>query len=174
MISKKDNAMNGIRNLWTRLTAPFANDPDEALREYMTRVILLLLGIALIVFTIPIVVGWMTGAFPLKAVIIMLSLLVPIIAGFWWAFHRRWQIAKHIPPILFFAMGFYLSCIIPLGMTPLLFFILAVMLTGLLQGVRAYWLVVGLSLTAYFAIGGGLSQESIQAIIGIIIALIMD
>jgi len=165
MTSKKDNAMNRIQNLWTRLTTPFANDPDEALREYMTRVILLMQGIALTVFTIPIVVGWITGAFPLEAVIIMLSLLVPIIAGFWWAYHRRWQIAKYIPPILFFALGLYLSCIIPLGMTPLLFFILAVMLTSLLQGVRVYWLVVGLSLTAYVAIGVGLSQESIQIII---------
>jgi len=54
-------------------------------------------------------------------------------------------------------------------MTPLLFFILAIMLTSMLQGVRAYWLVLGLSLTAYFSIGAGRSQESIQGIIEVII-----
>ena len=161
--------MNGFQNLWTRLTTPFANDPDNALREYMTRVILLMQGIALTVFTIPIVVGWITGAFPLEAIITMLSLLVPTIAGFWWAYHGRWQIARHIPPILFFALGLYFSFTSPLGMISLLFFILAVMLTSMLQGLKVYWLVLGLSLAAYFAIGAGRSQESIQGIIEVII-----
>jgi len=101
-------------------------------------------------------------------VIIMLSLLVPTIAGFWLAHHKRLQIARHIPPILFFALGLYLSYIIPLGMTPFIFFILAATLASMLHEERAYWLIAGLSLTAYFTVGIGRSQESIQIIIEII------
>ena len=157
--------MTGIKRIWSNLTTPLAADPANALREYMTRVILLMQGLALAVFTIPIAVGWITGAFPLEAILIMLSMLVPTIAGFWWVNHGRLHLACYIPPILFFALGLYFSFTIPLGMTPILFFILAIILTSMLQGIRAYWLSLGLSLAAYFIIGALRGQESIEFII---------
>ena len=157
--------MDRFQRLWHNLTDPLASDPDSALREHMTRVVLLMQGIALIVFTIPIIVGWIAGAFPLEAVLIMLSLLVPTVAGFWLAYRGGWHFARHFPAIMFFSIGLYFSYLVPMGMTPLLMFILAVMLTSILQGLRAYWLVLGFSLLAYFAIGAGRSLEPIQMII---------
>jgi len=163
--------MNRFQRVWNRLAAPCATDPDDARHEHMTRVILLMQAAALTVFTIPIVVGWIAGAFPLEAAIIMLSLLVPTIAGFWWAHHGRWQTARHIPPILFAALALYLSFTAPLGLTPLLLLILAIMLTSMLHGSRTYWLVLGFTLAAYVAIGISSSQESAQWIIEALIII---
>ena len=107
--------MNRLQDLWTSLTAPISSDPNEALREYMTRVILLILGILMIVFTIPVVIWWNAGVYSLEAFIITLFLLVSILAGFWRAYNGHWQTARHIPPVLLFALGLYFSFIAPLG-----------------------------------------------------------
>jgi signal transduction histidine kinase len=165
MTSKKYRDKNGFQSTWRHLTAPRADDPDEAIREHMTRVVLLMQGVALAVFTLPIVVGWIAGAFPLEAALIMFSLLAPTITGIWLATRGWWHIAGYIPPILFSTVGLYFSFQIPLGMTPILFFILASILTSMLQGSRAYWLILGFNLVAYFALGAGRSQESIQMVI---------
>ena len=71
MTSKKYCDINGFQSAWRHLTAPRADDPDEAIREHMTRVVLLMQGVALAVFTLPIVVGWIAGASPLEAALIM-------------------------------------------------------------------------------------------------------
>ncbi len=155
--------------MWKRLTSPLSEDPIEAIREHMTRVVLLMQGIALAVFTLPILIGWITGEYPLEAPLIMLSLLLPTIIGLWLANRGWWHITGYIPPILFSAAGMYFSFHVPLGMTPILFFILASVLTGMLLGSRVYWLVVSFNLLAYFAFGAGRSQEPIQMIIEVMI-----
>ncbi|MCK4793649.1 MAG: sensor histidine kinase, partial [Desulfobacteraceae bacterium] len=165
MNNKKYPAINRIQSTWRQLTAPSVNDPDEKIREHMTRVVLLMQGSALAVFTLPVIVGWIVGAFPLEAALIMFLLLVPTITGFWLVNRGWWHIASFIPPILFFAVGLYFSFHIPLGMTPILFFILASILASILQGSRVFWIISGFSLTAYFALSAFRSQESIQMVI---------
>lgn len=151
--------------MWRRLTSPASEDPIEAIREHMTRVVLLMQGIALAVFTLPVFVGWFAGYYPLEAPLIMLSLLVPTSIGLWLANRGWWFITGYIPPLMFSAAGLYFSFHVPFGMTPILFFVLASILTAMLLGSREYWLVTGFNLLVYFALGAGRSQESIQTII---------
>ncbi len=165
MTSNQYPDINRFQSTWRHLTAPRADDPDEAIREHLTRVVLLMQGGALAVFTLPIVVGWIAGAFPLEAPLIMFSLLAPTILGFWLVNRGWWHIAGYLPPILFSSVGLYFSYEVPLGMTPILFFILANMLTGMLLGLRVYWLIVGFNLLAYFALGAIRTQESVEMII---------
>jgi signal transduction histidine kinase len=162
---KKQSILNRFQSTWRRLTAPRAIEPDEKIREHMTRVVLLMQGIALSVFTLPIIIGWISGPFSLEAPLIMFALLAPTLIGFWLANRGWWHYAGLIPPSLFSVLGLYFSYQIPLGLTPILFFILASILASMLLEKRIYWLVVGFNLLAYFVLGAGNSQESIQDII---------
>ncbi len=165
MVNKNNPDLNRFQRTWRHLTTPLANDPDEKIREHMTRVVLLMQGVALAVFTIPIIIGWIAGTYSLEAPLIMLSLLGPTLCGFWLVNRGWWHYAGLIPPSLFSVAGLYFSYQIPLGLTPILFIILASLLASMLLGQRVYWLVVGFNLLVYFALGTVLSQEPIQIII---------
>lgn len=69
--------MNKLQNWWNRLTAPQAVDQDEARREYMTRVILLMIGVVMWPVTLVFLAGWIFGAVPLDMPVVtaLVSLL---------------------------------------------------------------------------------------------------
>ena len=65
------------------LTSTVTADENVQGRKAMTHTILTMMSAALLVFTIPIVLGTLTGAFDVESVLIILLLDVPTV-GCWW------------------------------------------------------------------------------------------
>ena len=77
--------VNRLQSLWNILTVPHAADEDQARQEYMTKAVLVMMGVTFLVFTLPTIVGWSTGLFQLESVIIMLLMDLPVGGGWWLA-----------------------------------------------------------------------------------------
>ncbi len=117
----------------------------------MTRVILVMMGCALSVFTIIIVIGCSLAIFPWYAVTRMASLLLPVVVGGWLASRGRWQWAGYIPPALFFFQGVYSTYLFGPVTLGGLFFVVAITLTAMLQGPHAQWRMVVLCIAGHLA-----------------------
>ena len=65
---KESTPLNSANRVWQALAAPRATDKDQARQEYMTTAILAMMGIALCLFTLPILAGWAISLFELEAV----------------------------------------------------------------------------------------------------------
>ncbi len=150
---RKDGGEGALPTLWNRLTLPRAADETEARQEHMTRVILVMIGAVFLVLALVIAIGWLAQLLLLVDVVIMLLLILPIGGGWWLADRGGWRLSRYIPLVLFFmlALGLTLkSGPLTLGVV---FFVIAIMLAGMLHGIRMQWAVVGLSIGAYLAAG---------------------
>ncbi len=142
--------MKQLQALWNRLTAPRAIDNSVARQEYLTKAILVMMGLTLLVFTLPILIGWIAGPFELESVIIVLLLDLPVWGGWWLAERGRWRLASYVPPAILFVQAVYVTYVTAaFSVTGLLFAIIAVLLTGILHGNRAQWTMVLLCLVSY-------------------------
>ena len=145
--------MKKLIDLWHVLTAPRAKDIDQAQREYITKALLVFMGVLLSIATLFIVIGWGFGSFQFLPIIIMLILDIPIIIACWLAYRGRIAPASYIPTTIIFCVSLYLTYSSGLVSTGLLFSLLAVVLAAMLQGVRIQWLVVVLSVAGHLMIG---------------------
>jgi PAS domain S-box-containing protein len=144
------------QNLWGTLTTPQAVDADEARREYMTRVISLIMAIVALGLLLIFAVGWLLGFLPLDSAFITLGMTIAF-GGTWWLTYRgQWRAAGYIPPAVIFLTAVYGNWIGGAGAPAMVLYALAIVLTAILQGERAQWITLVLSIAAYLAIGWAL------------------
>ncbi|HOT45150.1 MAG TPA: PAS domain S-box protein [Spirochaetota bacterium] len=146
----KDHAIN---KLWNDATAPRALNPDEALREYMTKVSSLLMGFTALLFTIVFFIGWMLSFIPPDTLIIMVIITLLFFSGWKLADKGYWKAAGHLPPVFVFIIAVYGNIIGGPGAPAMILYALSIVLTAILQGPRAQWIVVILSALVFTAIG---------------------
>jgi len=140
-------------NHWHQLTVPHATDDDQAHREYLTKVILIMMGGILSIFTLIILAGYILGQFVLVAPAIMLAIDLPILGGWWLVQQGRWQAASYIPPLITFAVAVYLNSGSGFNTSGYLYYMLAILLTAMLIGIKAQWFMVGLTMLSSLFFG---------------------
>ena len=75
-----------------------SNPADEGMqnREAMTQTILAMMSTALLVFTVPIVLGTLTGAFDVESALLILLLDVPTVGSWWLCRRGSWQPGSYV------------------------------------------------------------------------------
>jgi len=145
------------RNPWpVNLTKPvekLATD-DEARKQYLTQVVLILMMSALLIFTLPVAAGWITRTFSWGDVVIMLMLDIPTAACLMLARRGYWRLGSYLAPTLMFGLGMFGSSLNGLGTIFVIFYGLAILLTGMLIGNRAQWVMVTLCTVTHIVVAG--------------------
>ena len=141
---------SGFGDRIIRLIRPktqFATD-DIGRKQYLTEWVLILMVTALSLFTLLIAIGWVIGMFAWSDVAIMLALDTP--TAVCWALARRgrWQWGSYLAPILMFGLGMFGS-LISWHTSFVIFYGLAILLTGMLIGNRAQWVVIGICIITH-------------------------
>jgi PAS domain S-box-containing protein len=134
-------------------TGLMASAEDETRKQYMTETILKMMGMALLVFTTFIGLGWATGYFDLESVAIMLLMDIPIGMGWWLARRGHWRWGSWIAPAVMFALAVYGTYVAGLVNTLILFYVIAILLTSMLQGGKAQWFMLALCISVHLGIG---------------------
>ncbi len=133
---------------------------EETLRrKVMTQTILTMMGVTLLVFIIPIVLGTLAGFFDVEASLIILLLGVLIGISWWLCRRGSWQPGAYLAPTLMFLLGLYGSYFIGLSTGFVLFYAIAILLASLLLGNRAMWCVLILVLLVHLSLGLALWNE---------------
>ncbi|MBN1660728.1 MAG: response regulator [Anaerolineae bacterium] len=143
--------MNALHDLWRRLTEPGELDPDEARHERLTRIILVMMEISVIAVTLLVFLGWAAGLFWFSSVIQALLIDLPVVIAAWLVYTGRWRAGTYLLPAALLVNGASLSYLGGFGST-VVFYILAIMLAGILHGIRAQWFTVGLSLVVHVVV----------------------
>lgn len=151
-----------IKKFWFKATAPRATSPDEALREYMTRVTSLLMGFTAFLFTIVFFTGWVLSHIPFDTIIIMIVLTLIFFCGWKLADRGYWKTAGYLPPLFVFLTAVYGNIIGGPGAPAMILYAVSIVLTAILQGHRAQWIAVILSSLIFAAIGLAEIQGLIQ------------
>ncbi len=141
----------GLQTVWRWLTDSAANlHEEEARREFMTRVVLSMVAGALLVFTLPILIGCLAGTFDWGSLGVMLLLDLSA-AGSWWLVYRGRQ-RFWVGVILvgaFFLLGAFLNSLGGAITTAPIFYVIAILLAAALHGGAVPWIALALSIGAY-------------------------
>jgi signal transduction histidine kinase len=122
-------------------TAPESIENEDNRLEYITRVILAMIGGTLLFFT-PIILYLEIFHPPAsQGTIIILLLDLPIIVAWILYLQGHWRIAGYIPTAIFILFGFYGTWAFGFGTTFLLFYVLAIAMEGM-YGTRKQQLIV--------------------------------
>jgi len=161
--------VNSLNHLQHILIGPDATDAGESRREYMTRVVFVMVGVVLCAFTLVIAFGWGVGVFGFEGVAIMLLMDVPIVAGWWLAQHGHWRLARYIPIAVTFGLALYGTYFVGLVTTLVLFYVLAILLAAMLYGGKAQWIVLGLSILTHLVVGWSRTRDPFNNLLEIAI-----
>ena len=146
------------------------NEADTRLT--MTRTILASMGATLLAFTLLILVGWGASswglfgskrAIILRDVILVLLMDIPIAISWWLAKRGYWRLGSYVAPGVFFVLGLYGSFSDGLLTTSVLFYVLAILLTSVLQEGRAAWLTLLLSVGTYTVVGWNRGDVDVES-----------
>ena len=163
--------MYQIRDTWQRLTHPRSADRDEARRERIVRIILVMTGTTCLLFTLPIVIGWGFALFTFEPVIIMLTLDLLTWGGWWLAERGYWQYSGHVPAFLLLALASYLTFINGLVTTGIVFYALAILLTTMVCSGWSPWIVWTVSIALYAGLGWLHGDRSLDLLAPVIITV---
>ncbi len=143
-----------MRRIWNALTAPKSFILDESRREYLTRVVTLITGIASGGVMLIFLTGWLHGSLPIDSLLI--STVISIILFSAWLFSTRgcWRLASYIPPSIIYITAIYGSFIGGAGAPAMILYVLATILAAVLIGQRGQWAFLAFSIAAYGGIGG--------------------
>jgi signal transduction histidine kinase len=144
-----------------------ASREEETRRQYLTKRVLTLMVSVLFPFTGVILVGWSAGLFSWGDVTIVLLLDGPIAICWWLAQRGHWRWGSYVAPALMFVLGLFGSSSGGLANVFILFYALAILLTGMLLGNRLQWFVLATALVVHVGVGGVRDQQSWQGMLAI-------
>ncbi len=144
---------NSINKTWERLTAPQSINPDDAIREHMTKVSSLIMGFPASIFTFILFTGWLLGSIPTDSLIIMVLITFIFFGGWKLASVGYWKAAGYLPPLFVFLIAVYGNIIGGAGAPAMILYALSIVLAAILLGHKIQWAIVILSVTAYVTIG---------------------
>lgn len=164
--------MKSLKFIWYRLTAPNATHPDQARQEFLTKAVLVMMGVTLYLFTLIIIlVDWLIASLTLESILIILLADLITTLAWWFANRGFWRASSYVPALLLFALGIYGSYTVGLVTTLLLLYALAIMLSGWLHGKRTQWVVMLLSLVVHLAVSLSRFPEPIESFFPVVITL---
>ncbi len=144
---------NRLFALWEQLTAPQSTDMDEARREYMTRIISLIMTLISGALTLIFGLGWVMRLFPGDSVLITLGMVLFFGLAWWLTLRGHWRIAGYFPVAVIFATAVYGNYVGGPGAPAMVLYVLAMALTAVLQSERAQWITMLLSVLSFAGIG---------------------
>jgi len=152
-MNESQNFLNRVINLWHRATQSHAADPNEARREYMTKVILVILNVVGVAFFIGFAIGWIVGISPLTP--LMPTIIVDLIffGGLYLAYKGHWRVASYISPVAFFALAVFVNFQNGMGGVAMLQYAIVMLLAAILQGGRVQWGALVICIGAYLGVG---------------------
>ncbi len=143
--------------IWHRLTTSRAVDEDQALREYMAKVIMVMIGAVSLFLSVVVAVGIPSDTFSFQPLLIFLLILMHAVIG-WLLVDRgqlRWGASGPIG--VFLLLSFFSVYALDAEILGWALGVLALLLTALLYGAWAQWVVVvilTLGSTAMIWVGG--------------------
>ena len=145
--------MKQLIRLWHILTDPRCEDKSQARLEYMTKTLLVMMGFSFLLGTLSILAGWIYDVFDFHPLSIILILDIAVIFSYWLSCRGQTRIASYTPVIISLGIGLYFSVVSGTRTSGILFYFFAIVLTAMLQGVKAQWITVGLSTLLHVGIG---------------------
>jgi HD-GYP domain-containing protein (c-di-GMP phosphodiesterase class II) len=170
-INRSLDPLQTLLSHWRQLTAPRATDDDQAHREYLTKVILIMMGGILFAFTLLLSAGWIWGLFGFRDIAPLLALDAPVFGALWLAQHGHWRPTSYVPPAITFSLAVYLNSLSGLATSGQLFYLLTILLTALLIGVKAQWLMVGLIIITYLGISSSIEPFFLEITLPTVVML---
>jgi len=145
--------MNTLRHLPYTLVGPYPADTTDGRREYMTKVALAMMAIALAVCTLLVFVGWLAGGLGASSMALMLLIDLPIGAA--WRLVRRgyWRQGRYVPLVILLGLGIWVNYTAGLSTTFVVFYAVAILLAGMLCDSKVHWSVLAVSIQGYVAVG---------------------
>ncbi len=119
----------------------------------MTKVSSLIVGFTAFIFTIIFFIGWLLDFIPPDTLIIMVFITSICLGGWKLASAGYWKAAGYLPPLFIFIIAVYGNIIGGAGAPAMVIYAVSIVLTAILQGQRAQWVVMIVSVTAFIAIG---------------------
>jgi anti-anti-sigma regulatory factor len=142
-----------LANLWQQLTTPQEADQDAARREYAIKVILatlcLTVAVALLIFIIAWLIGAVSYSFPLSGLVACLLLG----GGLWLTQQGYWRFTGHIPALIVFLAAVYGTYLQGVATGSVLFYLLAVMLIGIMENKWMQWGGAAICTATYVGLG---------------------
>lgn len=155
--------MDRVRGLWERCTQPRSKDEDDARREYVTKSMLLSLAIVAGVFLGIAFVGNSFRVIPPDTTVYLAVMVLASACG-WWLSHRGWwRFSGYLPPFLTFLGAVYGNWIGGIDAPAMLLYVIAILVTALLQGGSAPMVTLFLSLAAFLGLASAHYYGYIQA-----------
>lgn len=145
--------INQFIKFWNTLTAPRAENPDIARQEYMTRVISIITFIIALIFNGIFLCGWLLGFLPLDSFIITLAIMLIMAISICLTYRGHWRPAGYLPPIIIYLTAVYGSYVGGPGAPAMIIYVLATIITSILLGLRAQWIMFALCVASYAGIG---------------------
>jgi len=140
-----------INKWWHVFTEPKNENKEDFTREYMTKAILLIMGVLMLLAFLMVAITWLVGLFDIYSVFLVLG-VAAITWGAWWlAYRGYWQVGSYLPPLIFFLVGIERLVSSGLGTAGVLAFPLAILLMAMLSGNRFHWLLMVLSIVVFGA-----------------------
>jgi PAS domain S-box-containing protein len=157
--------------LGSKIGALSTADGDQSRRQYMTTVVLTMMGVTGLAFTAPVVIGWLAGYFDLESVLTFLFMDATIGIGWWLARRGRWRLGSYIAPAVMFAIGIYGTYVSGLETGFVLFYAITILLVSMLQGGLAPWLALALCILTHIGVGSVRDPKAADVLVYVIINL---
>jgi len=147
-------AQTKLAEIWNKLTASESSIEEDARREFMTRVILLIMASIALIFFIPISLGYFIGFFDLPSMLMQVAILAAMLTGLLVTLRGGWRFSRFIPITTFFVLGLYGSIYAGFLTTFILAYSITVILSAMLMESWFTWVMVGVVVITHL----GLSQ----------------
>ena len=140
-------------DLWQSLRLQNATTETRTYQEQLTGQVLLLMAVVVIPLSLPVVIGWFLRSFPPESLLLILLLDASILIGWVLCHGGHWRIARYIPITITFALATYGNYSRGLNTLFNLFYVIAILLTGILFGIRSQWILVAGSIATCLVLG---------------------
>lgn len=143
------------KNLLRRLSQPDNPDPNAAIYEFHTKMVLIVLAFVCILFSLVSTVGWLYYAIPSDTLFIVVMLSLVFVAGWLLTNAGMWRVSSFLPPLFLLVTAFYGTYIGGIDAPAILIYALAIIMVAVLIGIKSMYWTLAVSLVAYLAVGLG-------------------
>ena len=155
--------VSNFRKLWFELTNPRVKEESQARQEYQTRVIFVMVSVALVVMTVIVfLINYGIGEPDVETTIIMLGMDLLVLIGWGLIGKGKWQAGSILLPVVFLTFAGYMVFSVGLVTTSVLQLAIALLLAGMLSGNRARWIMFVICFTVYLVAGWAGGERDIE------------
>ena len=150
--------MSAFREFWNKLIGKPASSDQVMRRDKWTRDIVRLMFFVVMIATGVILIGVFVGVFAFSETITIYVIFACTTIAYIGARHNGWRWVRFLPVIICLSTGIYFSSVNGFRNTGL-FYALAILLTGMLFGIKPSWFVAFISIMGYAFLGARLQPE---------------